>query len=905
MAHEEKKNSMKQFVKLLIAASIAIAPYASFAQTYPDSDLPLILPRAMWENYHGFSATIEWVPEDKGAETFIDDNPNSNSAIPDYAPVERIVIHDTGCPASSPKCNGNGADARDIIQSIYRNHAQVRGWGDIGYHYIIDRQGNIYEAKFGGNGTRGAHVYDSKTCRNFNVGTVGISLLGNYGTAEVPAAAFDSLARLTGWLAAVNGIDASAMAKTTPVWANPKINGKCDVSYGGYSETHTGPVVIGHDGLEAGNPDPGTLDRVRLRAEAKKWQDRYAAYLYTVRGEGRVVKIDGGAIQSVTNDAGTLAPAESTQVRVLNENQLALFPEKNKTQLADGTLVKSRSRNDIYLIEGGKRRHITSAKLFQKLGYSLAKVSIVSDRELLGYAKGDTIAFPDGSLLMSEKDKKIYLIKERGKRHIISSKAFNQNKFNQKNVIAVPEYELEAYQNTGIVGLPEGTIVSDSPKASAPNYVIADGGKKKIPSWDMFKRWGFNVRKIIVIPKKDLALYPDKGDLPYPDGTLIRQGARPEIYAVYKGKKYWITAYGTLQNLKFNLARTVALGASEFDTYARGGDIAIPADWAAVKAGKPIASAPIMVAAAQPVAATAPATTQTPAIQPQPSPAQSTAHMMRIAIFNTGESDAVVVTADGAFTVKNGSEKEYAAGEAATVTWNASRDTKFIPKNAGTIFTIKSYELFNWNKTVNFNMFRGALELRYSPKSKKVWMVNELPLDDYIAGLGEALESDHTEYQKAFSVASRSYALFHLLRGGKYGSDEIFQLNNTSSDQVYKGYAWEKYAPKLAGAARATAGEVMKYNGAIARAVYSSDSGGVTRNACNYFGKEFCTPDYGYLVGSVKDPEGTTRRDASVQTASHGVGMSATGARRLAELGKTYKEILAYYYLGISIERSY
>ncbi|MBI5913068.1 N-acetylmuramoyl-L-alanine amidase [Candidatus Azambacteria bacterium] len=897
---------MKRYIQILIAASIAAAPYASFAQTYPDSDLPLILPRSMWENYHGFSAAIEWVPEDKSAETYKNDNPNANDAIPDYAPVERIVIHDTGCPASSPKCNGNGADARDIIQSIYRNHAQVRGWGDIGYHYIIDRQGNIYEAKFGGNGTRGAHVYDSKTCRNFNVGTVGISLLGNYGAAEVPAPAFDSLARLTGWLAAVNGIDASAMAKTTPVWANPKINGKCDVSYGGYSETHTGPVVIGHDGLEAGNPDPGTLDRVRLRAEAKKWQDIYAAYLYTARGEKRAVKIDGGVIQSIADDVSALSAADGARVRVLNDNQFLLFPEQNKTMLKDGTLVKSRSRNDIYLIEGGKRRHITSAKLFQKLGYSLAKVGVVSDRELLGYAKGEAIAFPDGTLLMSEKDKKIYVIKEGGKRYIISPKAFSQNKFKQKDVVSVPEYELEAYPGNGIVGLPEGTLVSVSSKASAPNYMIADGGKKKIPSWDMFKRWGFTVKKIAVIPKKDLDLYPDKGDLPYPNGTLIRQEGRPEIYAVYKGKKYWVTAYETLQKLKFNIARTVVLSASEFGAYIQGGSIAVPGDWTAVKAGKPLTSAPIRTVAVQP-AASASITPQTPLPQSPAPQAQSAGYVMRIALFNTGENDAVLVAADGSFTVKagDGSEKEYAAGEAATIIWNTSRDTKFIPKNAGTIFTVKSYELFNWNKTVNFNAFRGALELRYSPKSKKVWMVNELPLDDYIAGLGEALEADDPEYQKAFSVASRSYALFHLLRGGKYGGDEIFHLNNTSSDQVYKGYSWEKYAPKLASAARTTAGEVMKYNGAVARAVYSSDSGGVTRNACTYFGKEFCTPDYRYLAGNVKDPEGTIRRDASVQSASHGVGMSATGARRLAELGKTYKEILGYYYLGISIEKLY
>lgn len=888
---------MKRYIKIFIVIGIACAPYISFAQTYPDSDLPLILPRSMWENYHGFSSTIDWVPEDKDAETFKNDNPNANDAIPDYAPVERIVIHDTGCPASSPKCNGNGADAREIIQSIYRNHAQVRGWGDIGYHYVIDRQGNIYEAKFGGNGVRGAHVYDSKTCRNFNVGTIGISILGNYSNAEVPAVAFQSLARLVGWLAAVNGIDASATAKTTPIWANPRIGKKCDVSYGGFSEAYTGPVVVGHDELEAGNLDPGTLDRPRLRAEAKKWEDQYAAYWYTSRGEKRTVKIEGGVIQSVADDANALSSADYARVRTLNENQFSLFPEQNKTMLPDGTLVKSRSRNDIYLIEGGKRRHITSAKLFEKRGYLLAHVGIVSDRELLGYAKGESIVFPDGTLLISEKDKKIYLIKKGEKRYVISSKAFSQNKFKQKDVIAVSEYELEAYPSSGVVGLPEGTVISASRKASAPNYIVADGGKKKILSWDMFRRWGLNVARITILSKAEFDLYPEKGDLPYPDGTLIRKEGSPEMYLVHKGERHWITAYELLKKLKLNPARAVTLDAAAFASYQESGAIAIVGDWQAIKAGKAPAVAPPQTGAVVlPPEAVA---------QPSNNTAPHTLKIIRIGLFNIAEDEAVSVTADNTFIVKDGrgNEKEYGAGEVASLTWSGSHDTKFTSKNAGTIFTVKSYELFNWNKSVNFNEFRGALELRYSAKSKKVWMVNELPLEEYLMGLGEALNTDHPEYQKAFSVASRSYAIFHLQQGGKYGSDEVYHLNNTSSDQVYKGYMWEKYAPNLAHAAQATADEVMTYNKKVARAVYSSDSGGVTKNACRYFGKEFCAPDYGYLSGGVQDPEGTVRRDAGVQTASHGVGMSAAGARRLAEFGKTYKEILSYYYPGITIEK--
>lgn len=909
MKYYMKKYFAVGAVIIVACASLGGVPVAAFAQA-PASDVPVIFPRSSWENFQGFSAALDWMPEDKGADTFKDDNPNTNDAIPDYAPVERIVIHDTGCPETSPRCNGNGFDSREVIQSIYRSHAKTRGWGDIGYHYIIDRTGTIYEGRYGGNGVRGAHVYNSKACQNFNSGTIGIALLGNYGKAEVPAPAFASLAKLVGWLSATNGIDAADISKTTTIWTNPRSGKSCDISYGGFSSSFTGPVVVGHDDLEKGNPDPGTLNRALLRTEAKRWQNTYASYIYTAKDDTAVYAIVGGVLKKMGDTVAALSEADQARMAAINPNQLALFPEQNKTTLPDGTLVKSRSRNELFRIEGGKRQHITSAKLFQSLGYSLARVQIVSDRELLGYAKGDPIVFPDGTLLMSENTKKIYLVKNGERRHILSQRTFTQNGFKMKNVITIPEYELEAYPSGGVVGLPEGTIVSLSKKATAPNYVIMDGGRKIIPSWDMFKKWGFSLRKITIISKKDFDQYPDKGELPYPNGTLVRKEGGAELYLVHQGKKYWIETYETFKKLKLNLSKVIALEANAMEAYPVGGTITTPDDWQAVRSGKkistkvpPVAPSPApQPAPLPPVAVVPPA----PAVS-APAPALAGSPLIRIGIVAPAATDTVSVSANTAFTVKSdkAGEKAYQANEIATVRWQDAGDTRFIPNIPGAIVTVTSYSLFNWDKSVNFNTFRGTLELRYSPYSNKVWLVNELPMDDYIADLGEALNSDNQEYQKAFSIASRSYAMFHLNNGGKYGKTEVFHLNNTSSDQVYRGYAWEAYAPNLVASARSTAGMVMKYNGKIARAVYSSDTGGVSKNACSYFKGEFCSADYGYLSGGVKDPEGTVRRDAASLAASHGVGMSATGARRLAELGKTYQEILAYYYLGISIEKAY
>ncbi|WRZ92532.1 peptidoglycan recognition protein [Streptomyces sp. NBC_01007] len=82
-----------------------------------------------------------------------------------------------------------------IIRSIYRYHVVSSGWRDIGYNFLVDKCGNIYEGRAGGvaKAVMGAHT------RGFNTNSMGIAVIGTFGSAKPADAALKAIARLTAW----------------------------------------------------------------------------------------------------------------------------------------------------------------------------------------------------------------------------------------------------------------------------------------------------------------------------------------------------------------------------------------------------------------------------------------------------------------------------------------------------------------------------------------------------------------------------------------------------------------------------------------------------------------------------------------------------------------------------------
>ena len=93
-----------------------------------------------------------------------------------YSPeVRLLIVHHTAMEISN-----DPRPAVERVRALYQFHAVNRGWGDIGYNYVIDEDGQIYEGRQGGDYAIGGHAY----CNN--TGSIGVALLGNF-ELEQPA----------------------------------------------------------------------------------------------------------------------------------------------------------------------------------------------------------------------------------------------------------------------------------------------------------------------------------------------------------------------------------------------------------------------------------------------------------------------------------------------------------------------------------------------------------------------------------------------------------------------------------------------------------------------------------------------------------------------------------------------
>ena len=111
-----------------------------------------------------------------------------------------------------------------ILRSIYAYHVKSRGWSDIGYNFLVDRFGRIWEGRYGGidKPVVGAHTL------NYNDYSFAMSAIGNFDVVQPPDVMLRAYGQLFAWKLSLHGVNPASTSQTIGRKTFQAINGHRD-----------------------------------------------------------------------------------------------------------------------------------------------------------------------------------------------------------------------------------------------------------------------------------------------------------------------------------------------------------------------------------------------------------------------------------------------------------------------------------------------------------------------------------------------------------------------------------------------------------------------------------------------------------------------------------------------------
>ncbi|GEL95163.1 cell wall-binding repeat-containing protein [Cellulomonas composti] len=238
--------------------------------------------------------------------------------------IKAVVVHHT--------VNSNTysqAQAPALVRGIYLYHIKGRGWSDVGYHFLVDRFGTVYEGRAGSIDKIPLGVHSG----GFNTDTIGIAMIGDFTSYTPPDAALRSVAQVAAWKLATYGRDPLGTAILTaregsthpirkPGWTGPL------------------PTIMGH--RDAGSTAcPGQLlyNRLNLvRDYAAQQVQRAQARVATAAGPpGTPLVAEVYGVRSESWTATVRSVCDATVVRTLAGAGRGWAPVSWDQRLGDGT----------------------------------------------------------------------------------------------------------------------------------------------------------------------------------------------------------------------------------------------------------------------------------------------------------------------------------------------------------------------------------------------------------------------------------------------------------------------------------------------------------------------------------------------------------------------------------------
>lgn len=456
---------------------------------------------------------------------------------PTYEPVKQVFLHHTVTDSQQ-------SDPKAVMRAIWDYHANTLGWGDIGYNYVVDSEGKIYEGRFGGENVIAGHV------RNYNKGSMGVAVLGCFqpGTTCDQVNSGPTKAPPT---KVINGLTTLLSWKTTNYEINPKASHTfCDVN--GKNCKNLKKIAAHRDaGITSCNGDLfyEKMADIRNQTDGKNTNSPWSYSAKQLHYNNIVLK-DEPLIVNITFKNTGAATWSNTESRLLLRTA---SPANRKSQFQGGgwindTTPATLSEVSVDPDQTGtfsfelKRPSGVAGSFFE--GFRLTSEGNTSLKGYFNFRVLANTRHPDGTLIKGS-DPKVYLIENSKRRHVKSRQVFESHGFEWSQVRKATPADFDLPIDSKL-DFREGALVQgESNPVYAIDYETGAINKRHITSRQIFDDLGFSFEEVLKI--KDSQLPVSDGAVlntseTHPDGTLIRKIGTNPVYLIETGKKRHIVS---------------------------------------------------------------------------------------------------------------------------------------------------------------------------------------------------------------------------------------------------------------------------------------------------------------------------------------------------------------------------
>jgi len=403
---------------------------------------------------------------------------------PHYAdPTQMMFVHHTATTNSYAK-----SDSAAIVRSIYVYHVKTNGWDDIGYNFLVDRYGQIFEGRYGGmtRSVIGAHTL------GFNTHSSGVSVIGTFNSVGPPAAAMSALQRLIAWRMNASFINPAGHTTMTS-GGNPRypqgtkvtlntISGHRDV----YDTDCPGQILY--------NALPGMRSTVAALGDPKIYNPTLSSPVITPNGDG-------------VADAETLTAYFSSSVNW----SLSVLDSA-------GTSWFSKSGSGISLSATWNGKNAAGVVAPHDYYRFVIKASNGHGTMNTAQIQFAVWSFPDGTVFVRP-DNWVGILMNGKLRHPVAPDVLH-SQYPDSERFGAPATVNSVYPSGGDLGFRDGILAKDG----TGTYLIADGQRHPISSATMIAL-GFSPSAVISTTSKSLA--------PTPQGSTVASGSYPNGSAIY------------------------------------------------------------------------------------------------------------------------------------------------------------------------------------------------------------------------------------------------------------------------------------------------------------------------------------------------------------------------------------